>query len=189
MHSRSDSLSPYYPFHINTNAPTARPLAGNVTTTSATTIVAGANVVVTPASLTNILQGMELNFSAGTGAAEDVVVKNVNAVAGTFTADFVNGHSGAYNIVSMRPQYLGSLVVNAQGTTPSATFSIYNGSPLLYNGGTGTGVLIASVVVPLAGSALPQYLYNCYCSRGAFYTFTNSTGGSFTFMAVDDNVI
>ncbi len=139
--------------------------------------------MVTPASITNILQGMILNFSAGTGAAEDVVVNTVNYVGGTFTANFVNGHSGAYKIVSMRAQYLGSMVVNAVGSITGVT--IYNGSPLLYNGGTGTGVIIAQLSA--APSLTTPYIYNCYCSRGVFVT-TAGTGGSLTFMAVDDNV-
>ncbi len=181
MHERTDNLSPYYPFHV-TAAATAQPLGDNVATTSATTITAGSDKTVTPASMTNIVQGMRLNFSAGTGAAEDVIVKTTNVVGGTFTADFVNGHSGAYNIISFRPQYLGSLVINAVGSITA--ISIYNGSPLLYNGGTGTGVLIASIGIP---SATTLYLYNCYCNRGVFYTQTGT--GSITFMVTDDNIL
>jgi len=124
---------------------------------------------------------MRLNFSAGTGAAEDVLVKTVNVVGGTFTADFANGHSGAYNIISFIPQYLGALVVNTVGTATG--LNIYNGSPLLYNGGTGTGVLFASPGVP---STTFPYLYNCYCSRGVFYTLGGTTGISLTFMVNDD---
>lgn len=70
-----------------------------VNTTSATTIVAGQQVV-TPASMANITVNSKLVFSGGTGAAETVVVQSVNNSAGTFTATFANGHSGAYTIVS-----------------------------------------------------------------------------------------
>ena len=183
MHSRSDSLSPYYPIHISATG-TALPLGANVATTSATTITAGSNVTVTPASMTNILQGMRLNFSGGTGTAEDVIVKSVNAVAGTFTADFVNNHSGAYNIISYRPTYFGTLVVNAAGTT--SNFTLYNGSPNLYAGGTGTGVVIATIT---AVSTTTPYIYNCYLNRGLFYTYTAGAAGSFTFMVLDDNIL
>jgi len=185
VHERTDSLSPYYPFHVTAAAATATPLGSNVSTTSATTITAGTDRVVTPASLTNIVSQLRLNFSGGTGAAEDVVVKTVNAVAGTFTADFVNGHSGAYNIISFRPQYLGTLVVNA--VTNLTGISIYNGSPLLYAGGAGLGTLIASIGTPPSGT--PPYLYNCYCNRGVFYTLTSSGVVSVTFMVTDDNIL
>jgi hypothetical protein len=67
-----------------------------VNTTSATTITAGAGVVVTPASMTNIVVGAYLYFSVGTGTAETVVVTAVTST--TFTATFVNGHSGGYAI-------------------------------------------------------------------------------------------
>lgn len=70
-----------------------------VNTTSATTISAGLQTV-TPASMANIMVGMKLTFSGGTGATEVVTVASVNASAGTFTAVFANGHSGAYTIVS-----------------------------------------------------------------------------------------
>jgi hypothetical protein len=179
MHERTDSLSPYFPFEV-TAAVTASPLGNNVATTAPTTIVAGSDVVVTPVSMRNILAGMRLNLSAGTGTAEDVVVKKINVVGGTFTADFVNGHSGAYNIISFRAQYLGALIFN---TTGFSNVIIYNGSPLLYNGGTGKGVQIASIATP---SLTFPYMYNCYCSRGVFYTVTGT--GSMTFMVTDDNV-
>lgn len=70
-----------------------------VNTTSPTTIVAGIQTV-TPASMANITVGTRLTFSGGTGAAEVVTVASVNSSAGTFVATFVNGHSGAYTIVS-----------------------------------------------------------------------------------------
>lgn len=69
-----------------------------VNTTSATTISAGANVTVTPASMANIFVGTQLIFSAGTGATETVTVLSVTGT--TFNATFANGHSGAYTITS-----------------------------------------------------------------------------------------
>lgn len=65
------------------------------TTSSATTVVTGVNVV-TPASMVSIFVGSRLQFSGGTGATEVVLVTAVTAT--TFTANFVNGHSGAYTI-------------------------------------------------------------------------------------------
>lgn len=70
-----------------------------VNTTSLTTVVAGINTV-TPASMANIAVNSKLIFSGGTGATETVVVQSVNTSTGTFTANFANGHSGAYTIVS-----------------------------------------------------------------------------------------
>lgn len=68
-----------------------------VNTTSPTTITAGTQAV-TPASMNNIFPGTKLTVSGGTGAAEVVTVASVTNT--TFTATFVNGHSGAYTLVS-----------------------------------------------------------------------------------------
>lgn len=72
--------------------------AYGVNTTSATTITAGVARVVTPASIYGIHVGDNLYFSGGTGTAEYVQVTAVTNT--TFTATFVNGHSGGYTIVS-----------------------------------------------------------------------------------------
>jgi hypothetical protein len=70
-----------------------------VNTTSSTTITAGLNVVVAPASMTNIYVGQKLLFSGGTGTAETVTVLAVSSTTFTVTA-FANNHSGAYTITS-----------------------------------------------------------------------------------------
>ena len=70
-----------------------------VNTTSATTITAGTQTF-TPASLAGFFVGAKVVFSGGTGATETVTIAAVNTSAGTATATFVNGHSGAYTIVS-----------------------------------------------------------------------------------------
>lgn len=183
MHNRTEGIGPYIPVHVTALAATATPVGRNLATTSATTIAAGSNVVVTPASMTNVVSGMRLNFSGGTGTAEDVIVKTTTGT--TFTADFVNPHSGAYNIISFRPVYFGRLVVNTAGT--SVVFTFYNGSPLLYNGGTGLGTAFA--VIGANAQVAGQYFYDCYVSRGLFYTATGTLGsGDFTITYVDDNV-
>lgn len=83
--------------HSSTWNVVSAPLASvaYTTTSSATTVVAGVNTV-TPASMASIYVGSQLNFSGGTGSAETVVVTSVTPT--TFTATFVNGHSGAYVI-------------------------------------------------------------------------------------------
>src|SRR5438034_11612132 len=96
-HNRTESVGPYSTVHVTAVAATATPIGKNVSTTSATTIVAS-TMAVTPASMVNIVPGLRLNISAGVGAAEDVVVTSVTS--STFTATFANGHSGAYQIVS-----------------------------------------------------------------------------------------
>ncbi|GAC1589074.1 MAG: hypothetical protein NVS4B1_33400 [Ktedonobacteraceae bacterium] len=65
--------------------------------TSATTIVAGTQAVV-PSSMANIYVNSKLVLSGGTGATETVTVASTTATS--FTATFVNGHSGAYAINS-----------------------------------------------------------------------------------------
>ena len=77
------------------NSPTTPFMALPVNTTSATTIVAS-TMAVTPLTMSNIVPGISLFISGGTGTAETVVVQSVTAT--TFTATFVNGHSGAYTI-------------------------------------------------------------------------------------------
>lgn len=136
-----------------------------VSTTSATTITAGSNVVVTPANMANIQVGMTLNFANGTGTAEDVKVKSVTAT--TFTADFVNNHSGAYTILSRRGTFLGKLIVNAPGT--GVTMTLYNGHTSML---PDPGSAIA-VVTPTAGSTL---VFDCACDKGLFYTVAGTVG-------------
>ena len=90
-------------------------LVQQVSTTSATTITAG-SMAVTPASMTNISVGQLLTLSGGTGATETVTVTSV--VPGvSFTATFVNGHSGAYLIQSAN---LASINYNATSVTETA---------------------------------------------------------------------
>ena|SRR2546421_94017 len=178
MHSRTESVGPFIPVHITATAATAAPVGKNVSTTSATTIVAS-TMAVTPASMLNIVPGLRINVSGGTGAAEDTQV--ISTTSTTFTATFVNGHSGAYQIVSFRGVYFGRLVVNTVGT--GAVFTFYNGSPLLYAGGTGTGTAFA-VISPNAVVA-GQFFYDAFCPRGLFYTLSG-TPGDYTLTYVDD---
>jgi hypothetical protein len=174
-HSRYAPVGEYRSFHIAATA-TSLPIGNNVSTTSSTTISAGNDVVVTPASMGNIVAGMLLNFANGTGTAEDVRVKTVGA--STFTADFVNGHSGAYTIISRRSTSLGSITINKVGTSDIMT--LYDGHPsVLPNAGR-----IIAVITPTAGSTL-QYL--CSCDQGLFYTVAG-TAGDYTVNYLDQDV-
>jgi hypothetical protein len=69
-----------------------------VNTTLSSSVVAGAGVVVTPASITNIVPGMMLTFQGGT--AETVMVLSVNYAAGTFTCNLANNHASASGLVN-----------------------------------------------------------------------------------------
>lgn len=165
-HNRMSPIGDYKPLHLTATAANPTAVGAQVNTTSATTIVAGTNVVVTPASMNNIQPGLILNFANGTGAAEDVRVKTVNPGAGTFTADFVNGHSGAYTIISRRGTYLGPIAVGAVGT--GVTITLYNGHPSLL---PDAGQVIA-VITPAA----PGHTFACYCDKGLFYTLAGTPG-------------
>ena len=154
----------YRPLHITATG-TGVPVGSNVATTAPTTITAGADRVVTPASMANITVGRYLNFAGGTGTAEDVVVKTVTAT--TFTADFVNGHSGAYTISSQRTVDLGNFVVNDPGTT--VTVTLYDGHPSAFPAGTAI-----AVIKPVAGDLGREY--EVRCNRGLFYTLSGTPG-------------
>lgn len=172
-HARRAPVYEYQPLHITATG-TTLPVGLCVSTTSTTTIVAGSNVVVTPASMINIQVGMILNFANGTGATENVVVKSVTAT--TFTADFVNGHSGAYTIISRRGSFLGSFVVNSPGS--GITVTLYNGHPSL---APDAGTPFA-VITPATGMNLA---FNCAVDKGLFYTVAGTTAGDYTMTWLD----
>jgi hypothetical protein len=177
-HPRGAPIGEYIPFPITTLG-TALPVGALVSTTSTTVITAGNNVTVTPASITNIMPGMVLNFANGTGVAETVTVLSVNYSAGTFTANFANDHSGAYTIISLKGTYVGRLNVNTAGT--SITITLYNGHPSTL---PVPGQVFASIT-PVAGASMA---FDCFCSRGLFYTVAGTTAGSYTIMYLDSNV-
>jgi hypothetical protein len=155
----------FRPFHITATQATAAAIGNNVATTSATTIVAGNGVVVIPASMANITVGRMLNFNGGTGAAEDALVKSVTST--TFTADFVNNHSGGYTISSQRVVDIGHAIIGQAGT--GVVITLYDGHPSASPAGTAF-----SVISPNAGE--PTREYNARCNRGLFYTLSGTPG-------------
>jgi hypothetical protein len=157
----------YRPFHITATQATATAIGNNVATTSSTTITAGPGVVVTPASMANITVGRWLNFSGGTGTFEDVLVKSIDTVGGTFTADFVNNHSGGYTISSQRTVDIGDVVVNDPGT--SVVLTLYDGNP----NATPAGTAIA-VIKPASGN--DTKIDKGRINRGLFYTLSGTPG-------------
>lgn len=165
-HSRVSPIFEYEPLHITTTG-TLVPVGLCVSTTSSTTITAGNGVVVTPASMSNIYLGQILNIANGTGSSEDVTVTGITST--TFSANFVNNHSGAYTIISRRGIDLGKVVVNSAGTL--ATLTLYKGHPsLLPDPGSAFAIIDCSEVTPLD--------YECTCNKGLFYTLTLGGGGT-----------
>lgn len=163
--------------------PTAQgyiPVGSAVNTTSATTIVAGSAVPVTPASLSGITVGKLLNIAGGTGTAETVRVKSI--VAGvSFTADFTNNHSGAYTISSLSPTWLGKVVINQPGS--GVSLSLYNGNPNVLPQALNAGLF--AVIQPSAAGQ--SFDFGCVCDYGLFYTLTG-TAGDYTLLYQDGMV-
>ena len=155
----------YRPFRITATQATAAAIGNNVATTSSTTITAGNGVVVTPDSMQNITAGRWLNFNGGTGSAEDVQVLSVTST--TFTANFVNNHSGAYTISSQRTVDLGEVVVNDPGT--SVVLTLYDGNPNAWAAGTAI-----AVIKPAAGD--DTKIFKLRCNQGLFYTLSGTPG-------------
>jgi hypothetical protein len=167
MPSRLLPYSPtgdYQPWHIAATG-TLVPVGRCVNTTSATTILAGTNVVVTPVNMANIIPGILLNVANGVGTPENVLVKATTPT--TFTADFQYSHSGGYSIISLRGIFLGGFFVNKPGS--GETVTLWNGHPSAL---PVPGVAIA-VITPATGLALP---YHCACDNGLFYTVAGTVG-------------
>lgn len=175
-HPRRAPVGEYTPLHITT-AGTNVAVGAQVNTTGTTSITAGSNVTITPASIVNILPGMWLNLANGTGTAENVQVASVNVAAGTFVvSSLANNHSGAYTIISYRAIYLGAIIVNGAGT--SMTLTLYNGHPsTLPAAGT------PFAVITLAAGQ--DHTFNCRCNRGLFYTLAGTTAGDYTLTYLD----
>jgi hypothetical protein len=137
-HMRRAPVYEYQPYPITAAVGTATPVGRQVNTTASTAITAGTSVAVTPASMANIVIGMGLSIYGGTGTAEQVTVTAVSTT--TFTATFVNAHSGTYNITSIKGTFLKGITINQVGTTPSIV--LYNGNPAA----TPAGVAFATIV-------------------------------------------
>lgn len=84
---------------INAVDTTLAPSSLQVNTTSGTAVGAPGTVTITPASMTNIVNGMKLLYDAGTSALEKVTVSNVTGT--TFDATFKAAHSSGCVIKSV----------------------------------------------------------------------------------------
>lgn len=165
-HSRMSVISDYAPLHVNAIG-TLVPVGKVVSTTSATTIAPGAQAV-TPLTMYGIEAGAILNIANGAGTAEDVRVTAITAT--TFTATFVNAHSGAYTIIGHRGTFLGRVVVNAPGT--SVALTLRNGNPNMLPLPTDPAFGIFAVITPVSGFVE----FGCACDYGLYYTLTGTPG-------------
>ena len=164
MHTRIAPIGEYKIAHITTIG-TVVPVGVCVSTTAPTTITAGAGVVVTPVSMANIVVGMWLNVANGTGTAEDVQVLSISSPT-TFTANFANNHSGAYNITSRTGTYLGPIIVGQAGT--SMVLTLYDGSPYVLPN--------VSKVIGVLSLTAGDYDFAARCDQGLFYTLAGTPG-------------
>lgn len=179
-HAPYGPVGQHVPQRINAVG-TLVPVGNGVNTTSATSVVAGSNVSVTPASMTNIYVGQKLNFANGTGAAETVVVKQAPAGGTAFVADFANNHSGAYTITSVSGTFIGKLIVITPGT--GMTFTLYNGSPNVLPLPIKSGIVTQLVTATL--TAGQNYPFESAFDYGAFYTYAGTTPGEFVLTFID----
>ena len=148
-----------------------------VVNTSASTTVTSGSTVIVPSSMNGIVANQVLYVYGGTGTPEYVKVASISAGV-SFTATFVNAHSGNYYITSLN----GSQAVGAsQGiigqaypngmelaVIPTAMTNIVPGMALLLNttGATQEVVLVKSLIGTIGFTA--RFLYS---HRGA----TNDT--------------
>ena len=101
-----------------------------VNTTTPTAVAAPGVVVITPASMTNIVIGTALLVDTG-ASAETVVVTAVTAT--TFTATFANTHSSTWNVVSapLASVAYSSAPVTETALTPRQIATTYTANPIL----------------------------------------------------------
>lgn len=150
-------IGQYSILHI-TAAGTLVPVGNAISTTTTTSITPG-SVVVTPASMANIIVGKRLNIVNGS-SWENVTVTAITGT--TFTATFTGTYSGTTNIYSVDGAWLGPLIVGNPGTTN--TITLYNGLPgMLPVAGKAIAVITPS-------SSVGSYDFAANCDMGLFYT-------------------
>jgi len=150
-------IGQYTVAHI-TSAGTQVPVGTAINTTTTTSIAPG-SVVVTPASMSNIIVGKRLNIVNGSNW-ENVTVAAITG--STFTAVFTGTYSGTTNIYSVDGAWLGPLVVGSPGTTNTVT--LYNGLPGM------KPVAGKAIAVITPSSSVGSYDFAANCDMGLFYT-------------------
>lgn len=183
-HVRSAPIDEYQPQHISA-AGTVVAVGTLVSTTATTTVSAAGSATITPASMANIVLGMKLNISHGTGTAEDVVVTAITST--TFTAVFANTHSGTYNICSIKGTFIKGININTFDTAVN-TVTLYNGNPNAYYPGTTTAIGTAFAVIKLPVGTIPIFLdLPGVVDKGLFYTVSSvTTSIDYTIWYIDE---
>lgn len=156
-----------------------------ISQTLGSTINLGVNTVAV-SSVKGMYQGQVLNFvQSGGTPAEDVRVLQIDPVAKTFTALFVNSYTSgvSVNITSRNGSYCGALLINQPGTGISITLS--NGHPNLAPTPTDPRFGIFAVVQP---TAVGELWYQAECDFGLFVQVMGTTVGDYSLMHRDQVV-
>ncbi|MBK9054946.1 MAG: hypothetical protein IPL78_29810 [Chloroflexi bacterium] len=132
---------------------TLAPSALRVDTTSGTAVAAPGTVTITPAAMTNIVNGMKLLYGAGTVNLEKVEVSNVTGT--TFDATFKNTHlvstaiksTDDWAVPEVDTATTGGHAAGAVTVTPDSMANIVDGISLLigYGGEAEETVTVSSV--------------------------------------------
>lgn len=152
------------------------PIGNNaVNTTIAATLTAGQGVVITPASMQNIIKGKWVSIVNG---ATQEFTQVISVTATTFTANLVNSYGASSNLYSVDGAWIAGIFVGVPGAT--VTFTFFNGiaGMLPRAGGQLSGITISSAPVGLL--EFPIEL-----DQGAFYTLTGTTAGDYTILYLD----
>lgn len=143
-HKQFAPVGQYTPYPITSVISTLTGIGHCVATTAPGPISVGVQVV-TPASMVGIVEGLMLNVGDG-AASEDVRVIAVTST--TFTALFLQAHSGSVNLTSRNGTFLGGLVIGSVGS--GVTIEIHNGHPNLNPAPTHPSYGLISTITPVA---------------------------------------
>jgi hypothetical protein len=169
----SMSVEQYKALHITAATTGPTPIGLTVNTTIAAALTAGSAVVITPASMANIIKGKRLSIV--NGATTEYVT--VLAVTGTtFTANLVNSYGTSSNLYSTDGTVLGRLLIGSAGSTMTLT---------LFNGLTGMLPKAGAAISVITLAAGPPWDLGIICEMGAFYTYTGTTAGDLTILYLD----
>lgn len=172
----SQPVATYRGQRVNALAATPTPIGNNaVNTTIAAALTAGQAVVVTPASMLNIIKGKFVSIVNG---ATQEYTQVISVTATTFTVNLVNSYGTNSSLFSVDGAWIAGVLVGVPGTTVTLTF--FNGlSTMLPRAGAQlSGITISSAPVGLL--EFPIEL-----DQGAFYTLTGTTAGDYTILFLD----
>jgi hypothetical protein len=153
---------------------TATGLGRCLSTTIAAALTAGNGVVITPASMGNIIVGKWLSIVNG---ATQEFVQVLAVTATTFTVNLVNSYGVSSNLYSVDGLWFGGIEVNQPGT--GVTITLYNGLPgMLPKAGQ------AVAAIQPSGVGLIEWDGTNF-DQGLFYTVAGGTVGNYTLLFLD----